>query len=143
MNAAPPRTWTITLPLLPISMNRRERVTWQTRHAERLRIEQFVWALGNAARMPRLTVEVPNGRRTERRVLIEQRRAVSVHLVKPMRGQPDDPANRDSRAKSVLDALVRCGYLIDDSDPWLDWQGVTETRSTDGPATIITITESE
>lgn len=116
--------WTLTIDgVLPMSMNERERVSHWTRRRELQDFTRTIAALAQNAGVPqakgkrRVTLTIVKGKRSRRR---------------------DDPANRDSRAKSVLDALVANGLLRDDSDEWLDWPGVVETKA-DVKQTIITL----
>lgn len=123
----PPRRWQFSIPILPVNINRRERAHWTGRHTESKRVEQYVWAMSKAARIPKAGGD---------------RRAVHMEFVKPLTNRrPDDAPNLQSRSKPVLDALVRLGYLVDDSPAWLEWHTPTETRSADGPRTVVTITE--
>lgn len=115
-------TWTITLPMIPESMNARERSSFWVRKKE---LEQITTAIGTLA--------------SEQRIPAAQgRRAVRVTIHKGKRSRvTDDPANRDSRAKSLLDALVKLGLLVDDSDKWLDWHHVHEGERRDEKFTVI------
>lgn len=107
-----PAEWRLVMQgRLPMSMNERERCSHWKRRSELLHItEELMW-LAREQRVPRAV----------------GRRSVQVVLHKSLRSRvTDDPANRDSRAKSVLDALTRLGLLVDDNDAWLVWRGVVE-----------------
>lgn len=116
--------WTLILPMIPDSMNVRERTSFWGRKKE---LEQITTALGTLA----LEAGIPaaSGRRS---VL------VTIHKGKRSRVR-DDPANRDSRAKSVLDALVKLGLLVDDNDTHLEWLGVVEGAKRELKETVITL----
>ena len=117
-----PMTWTITLPMIPESMNSRERSSFWARKKE---LEQIT----NAMEVLAIEAGIPSA---------SGRRAVKVTIHKGKRSRvTDDPANRDSRAKSVLDAMVSLGLLVDDSDKWLDWEHVHEGERRDEKTTII------
>jgi len=119
--------WTITLPMIPLSMNERERTHWATRKRELEQITNMIVVLASAQKTPRA----------------DGRRAVTVTIHKSLRSRvTDDPANRDSRAKSILDALVKTHLLIDDSDKWLDWGGVIEGERRATKETVITIEDA-
>lgn len=119
-------TWSLTLPMLPMSMNQRERVSYWTRKRE---LDQTASAIQYLALEAKITPATG-------------RREVTVTIHKSLRSRrADDPANRDSRAKAPLDALVRCGLLIDDSDEWLSWLGVVEGEKRKQVETVITIRE--
>jgi len=105
-------SWTIELHgRLPASMNERERSSHWTRHRELQDITNEILLLAKASKIPNAT-----GKRWVR---------ITIH--KGLRSRvTDDPANRDSRAKSILDAMVKAGLLNDDSDKWLEWRHVHE-----------------
>lgn len=112
--------------MLPMSMNQRERVSYWTRKRELDQTASALHYLAVEAGIPPAT----------------GRREVTVTIHKSMRSRrADDPANRDSRAKAPLDALVRCGLLVDDSDEWLAWGGVIEGEKRKLVETVITIRE--
>jgi len=119
--------WTISLPMLPLSMNKRERTSHWVRSKELEQITQAVAVLAREQHIPPATAK--------RRVTVE------IHKTKRSR-VTDDPANRDSRAKSILDAMVATGLLVDDSDEWLDWQHVHEGDKRDQVETVITIEDA-
>ena len=119
-------TWTITLPMLPDSMNVRERSSHWVRRRELEQITTAIHYLAHEADIPPAT----------------DRRSVLVTIHQSMRSRvTDDPANRDSRAKSILDACVKTGLLVDDSERWLDWLGVVEGEKRAAKETVITISE--
>jgi hypothetical protein len=116
-------TWTLTMTgRLPDSMNVRERKSHWVRRRELQEITNELGYLALAAKIP-----VASGKRW-----------VRITLHKSLRSRvTDDPANRDSRAKSVLDALVKLGLLIDDDDRHLLWLGVHEGEKRAVKATVI------
>jgi hypothetical protein len=118
-------SWTLTMQgRLPASMNERERTHWASKRRELQEITNELGYLALAAKIP-----VATGKRF-----------VRITLHKSLRSRvTDDPANRDSRAKSVLDALVKLGYLQDDSDRYLLWLGVHEGERRKVKATVIEI----
>lgn len=104
-------TWELVLNRLPASMNERERTSHWTRRRELQEITDELGYLALAQKIPAAT----------------GRRSVRIIMHKSLRSRKrDDPANRDSRAKSILDALVKLGLLIDDDDRHLEWLGVHE-----------------
>lgn len=119
-------TWTITLPMIPAAMNVRERSSFWIRKKELEQITNAIGVLATEAGIPSA-----RGRRRVR---------VTIHKGKRSR-VTDDPANRDSRAKSLLDALVSLGLLVDDCDKWLIWEHVHEGPRLDEKQTIIEISE--
>lgn len=122
MGGCDPVSWTITLPLLPASMNVRERTSHWGRRKELADITLLIKTIAAQQGIP----------------VAEGRRAVSVTIHKSMRSRVrDDPANRDSRAKSVLDAMVATGLLKDDNDRWLEWNGVREGDKRESFETVI------
>lgn len=119
-------SWTLTLPLLPDSMNVRERSSFWKRKRELGEIRDVLRALAELK-------QVPPAR---------GRRRVTITIHKSIRSRvKDDPANRDSRAKSVLDAMVKEQLLVDDSDRWLDWRGVHEGEKRAEKQTVVQITD--
>lgn len=115
-------TWTLALPMVPMSMNVRERKSHWIRAKELQQITTAVATLASEQRIPAAL-----GRRSVR---------VTIHKTKRSR-VADDPANRDSRAKSILDAMVATGLLLDDSDRWLEWEHVHEGEKRDALETVI------
>lgn len=61
------------------------------------------------------------------------KRRVSLHIVLTGRERPCDP---DNAWKSVLDALVKCGMLVDDSNAWCEITTPTYDRALKGSTTI-------
>jgi hypothetical protein len=105
-------------------MNERERAHWATKRRELQEITNELGWLANAERIPAAT----------------GKRWVRITLHKSMRSRvTDDPANRDSRAKSCLDALVKLGLLVDDDDRHLLWLGVHEGDKRATKSTVIEI----
>ena len=120
-------TLSLTLPMLPASMNARERSSFWVRKKE---LEQITHAISVLAFEQKIPPALG-------------RRVVKVTIHKSMRSRvTDDPANRDSRAKSILDAMVKTGLLIDDSDKWLEWRGVHEGERREAKQTIIELGEA-
>lgn len=118
--------WTLTLPMLPAAMNVRERSSHWVRRKELEQITRAIEVLAGEA-------GIPNA---------EGRRRVDVTIHKGKRSRVrDDPANRDSRAKSLLDALVNLGLLVDDNDEWLEWGHVVEGERLPEKLTVIRIRE--
>jgi len=116
----------MVLPMLPASMNQRERSSFWVRKKELDQITQALVVLAQEVGVPGALV----------------RRRVTVTIHKGVRSRVrDDPANRDSRAKSVLDAMVRTGLLVDDSDRWLDWGGVHEGEKRELKQTVIEVSD--
>jgi hypothetical protein len=111
---------------LPASMNERERTSHWVRRRELQEITNELGYLALQQKIPAAT-----GRRWVRVVLHKSKRSRVT----------DDPANRDSRAKSVLDALVKLGLLVDDDDAGLEWRGVVEAERFDTKATHVEIGE--
>lgn len=129
----------VVIQQIPMSMNKRERSPWATRHREKRTLEHEIgWAM-LASRVRRVAPPRIHMTGAYADECTPQRRRVAITVCKSSRGKPDDPANRDSRAKSILDCLVNLGYLVDDSDTWLDWQGVREEIGHDTAHTIIEI----
>ena len=120
-------TWTLTLQRLPLSGNKYARTHWANRARELREITNELGWLANAERIPAAT----------------GKRWVRITLHKSMRSRvTDDPANRDSRAKNILDACVKLGLLVDDSDQWLEWAGVIEGERMAQVCTVVTISET-
>lgn len=120
-------TWTLELPgVLPDSMNVRERSSHWKRAKELADLTVLIGATAKALRIPPA----------------KGRRAVTVTIHKSLRSRvTDDPANRDSRAKSLLDAMVATGLLRDDSDRWLEWRHVHEGERMRMVSTVIEISD--
>jgi hypothetical protein len=59
---------------------------------------------------------------------------VSLEIVLTGRQQRTDPF---SYAKSLNDALVRCGMLVDDSSEFVEWGGTVYSRGKEGSTTIV------
>lgn len=109
---------------LPMSMNERERAHYWRRHRELEQITTDLMWLAREQKIPPATT----------------RRGVQVTIHKSTRSRVrDDPANRDSRAKAILDALTRLHLLKDDNDTWLDWHGVIEGDKHPIKHTVVTI----
>lgn len=120
--------WTIELPYLPLSMNRRERVSHWIRLRELKEITNEITVLARHQRIPKVT----------------GRRRVEITIHKSLRSRvTDDPSNRDSRSKACLDAMVHAGLLKDDSDKWLEWGHVREGEREKTPRTVIVLRDCE
>jgi len=121
------RGWVLTITgRIPMSMNQRERCSHWYRNRERAELTTLLKYLALAERVPQAS----------------GRRSVRVTIHKTMRSRvKDDPANRDSRAKSILDALTSLGLLVDDNEKWLDWRGVVEGERQKELATVVEIRE--
>lgn len=105
-------------------MNIRERSSHWKRRKE---LEEITVAIGAEAARQRIPAA-------------QGRRSVRVTIHKGLRSRKrDDPANRDSRAKSPLDALVKLGLLQDDDDTHLMWRGVFEGERRVEKSTVIEI----
>ena len=120
--------WTLELHYLPTSMNKQLRAHWSARGRERKQLEHDLGWLAKAKRVPPATKD--------------SLRSVSMILDKGRRArQFDDVPNLEGRAKLVLDALVNNQTLWDDSKKYLQWDGIEEVHSPDGPRLTITIAE--
>lgn len=121
-------SWSMTLPMLPMSLNKRERAHYWQRKKELAEVtEQLGWLAKEACVTP-----------------ATGRRAVRITIHKSLRSRvTDDPANRDVRSKAVLDALVNLGFLLGDSDRELDWHGVHEGDRRKVECTVIDLWEVE
>jgi len=62
------------------------------------------------------------------------KRRVSLEIVLVGRQQETDPW---AYLKSLLDALVKCKLLVDDSSEYVEWGGTTYTRGSEPSTTII------
>lgn len=124
-----PAPWVLTMQgRLPMSMNERERAHYWRRHQELEQITTDLMWLAREQKIPPATT----------------RRGVQVTIHKSTRSRVrDDPANRDSRAKSILDALTRLHLLKDDNDTWLDWHGVIEGDKHPIKHTVVAIWNTE
>jgi hypothetical protein len=121
-------TWTLKMEgRLPASMNARERTSHWVRRRELQEITTELGYLAAEQRIPAAT-----GKRWVRVVLHKSKRSRVT----------DDPANRDSRAKSILDALVKLGLLVDDDDAHLEWRGVVEAERREIKATHVELGEA-
>jgi len=93
----------LELALLPPNPNQVRGEHWTRTHARRREVGFAVLAGWAAAGRPRA-----RGRRA----------FVHVHFRAP--GRPDDLDNRLARCKQLLDQLVSCGALVDDSPRYLE-----------------------
>lgn len=63
----------------------------------------------------------------------EAKRRVKIHITLTGRQREADP---DAYFKSLLDALVKCGMLVDDSNAWCEITTPTYGRALKGSTTI-------
>ena len=101
----------------PVSLNRLLRAHWARRRALK-RLDRDLVALHA------LALGVPRA---------AGRRRVTVRV--EARGTPPDP---DAALKSLLDALVACGQLIDDSGEWCELGPPTAVRGRED-RTVVTL----
>lgn len=116
-----PQIW--TFPILPFTANERERKHWRA-----LAREKDEW-----------TLLIPLAAEVNKQQEGDPPRLVEVVFSKT-RGPESDPDGLPFRAKSILDALVRRGWLRDDSPKWCKLEVREETRA---PARQTTIAISE
>lgn len=119
-------TWTITLPMLPMSFNEWGHAHWAVRQRERKQLETAVHYLAREQRIPLAT--------GKRAVL------VTIHKGKRSRVLDDEP-NLHARAKGLLDAMVNVGLLKGDDRANLEWLGVVEGERMPAKQTVVTISE--
>lgn len=62
------------------------------------------------------------------------RRRVALEVTLAGRQRESDP---DSYQKLLLDALVACGALVDDSAAWVEWGGVAHSRGGRRSTTVV------
>lgn len=62
------------------------------------------------------------------------KRRVQLKIVLVGRQQKTDPL---AYAKSLLDALVKCGQLVDDTDEYVEWVPPVYERGTEASCTIV------
>lgn len=108
-----------TIPLLPLTANQRERAHWRT-----LAKEKDDW-----------TLMIPMCADLNRQHLGEAPRMVEVVFSKT-RGPESDPDGLPYRCKSIMDALVRRGWLYDDSPTYCQLEVREETRAPQKQTTI-------
>lgn len=110
------------------SQNRTERRHWSTRAKER---RDLNWMI--AAALPRGGCQ-HDGRRRRIQILAYRRRRIT------------DQANLVGGCKTLVDALVATGVIVDDSEQWVDLhyeQGLYRTAGYDRPTTVIRIYDIE
>lgn len=111
-------THVLTIPdWRPVSLNRLLGCHWGTRSRLKRRDRDLVAAYALALGIPRA----------------QGRRRVTVRV--EARGTPPDP---DAALKSLLDALVACGLLIDDSGEWCELGTPTAVRGRED-RTVVTL----
>lgn len=119
-------TWTLTLPMLPMSFNEWGHAHWAKRQRERKQLETAIHYLGIEQHVP----------------LATGKRYVQVTIHKTSRSRVlDDEPNLDARAKGLLDAMVNVGMLLGDSPEWLVWGGVVEGPKRSQKETVVEIRE--
>jgi hypothetical protein len=103
----------LTIPhWIPVSTNKLLKAHWAARNKLKKKDANIIWGRALEDRIPTAL----------------QRRKVEIHFIlKPQRGRPIDP---DNCLKSLLDALVKCRMIIDDSQKWCWWVGPTIERGT-------------
>jgi hypothetical protein len=103
-------TYTLWIPRWkPVLLNRLLRLHWSARQHALAVDAQMVWAYARATEIPRATTP----------------RRISLHFILAGRQQECDP---DATLKSLLDACVKCGILVDDSPRWVQLGSVTSER---------------
>lgn len=112
-----------TVPIVPMTNNQRERAHWST-----LKKEKDDWTL-----LIPLCAEANRQQEGERRM-------VEIVFCKT-KGPESDPDNLHARCKSILDALVRRGWMIDDSPKYIDLR-VSETTRARRTATVIAVSDT-
>jgi hypothetical protein len=103
----------------PARLNELLGCSWQRRHRLKKADRELVALYGKLARIPPAT----------------GRRRVCLHLVLGPGQRAGDP---DAYWKSLLDALVACGLLVDDSRQWVELGEVTFSRGK-ARAAVITL----
>jgi hypothetical protein len=109
----------VVIDALPPGPNRMRGAHWTSVRAERERIGYLTMAGWAAAGRPRA-----RGRRA----------FVHVHIRAP--GRPDDLDNRLARCKQLLDQLVVCGALQDDSPQFLELDVPSRERGSPASVTV-------
>lgn len=92
--------YTFDIPLLPMNRNQRDRAHWAKRNRE---LNDWVLVL------PQNHQPQPEG----------ERRRVTITFYKRA-GVTSDPDNLVARCKVPLDALVKRGWIADDSPKWIE-----------------------
>lgn len=112
-----PQIW--TFPILPFTANERERKHWRA-----LAREKDEW-----------TLLIPMASEVNQQQETGPQRLVEVVFSKT-RGPESDPDGRPYRCKSILDALVRRGWLWDDAPAFCKLEVREETRAPQRQTTI-------
>lgn len=100
-------TW--TFPRVPITLNRLVKGHWRVKHGERVRWGKEVLAI------PKGPWHKDDWRRHWSPAHHRARLRITMH-----RWSLQDPGNREGSVKPLVDALVSRGWLMDDSDKWLE-----------------------
>lgn len=108
-----------TIPFVPMSRNARDRAHW----AERKR-ELDDW-----------TLLIPNCQKDHRQRKGDKRRLVEI-VFRKSRGPLSDPDNLVARAKVPLDALVKRGWILDDSPEHIELRVREEVTGKKGQTVI-------
>jgi len=98
-----------TFPRVPVPGNKLVHGHWKVKHGERK-----MWG--------RQVLAIPPGPWRDNHVIPEGwEKLCRVRLTITMyRWNRQDPGNRETSVKPLVDALVGRGWLVDDSDKWLD-----------------------
>lgn len=102
----------------PASLNQLMSGHWRAKHRLKLADRELVGMYAVQAGVPKA----------------EGKRRVSLEIVLQGRQQEADP---DAYWKSLLDALVYAGLLVDDSREWCELGAVTYSRGDEGSTTIV------
>lgn len=112
--------YTVTIPnWTPPSVNRLLNVHWATGSRIKAGASQMIAAYCTYAKVP----------------LADGKRRVSMHITKSGRGRLPDS---DNLAKITFDALKTTGYIVDDSQKWLEYEPPVIVRG-DKTQTVITL----
>lgn len=104
---------------LPPSVNQRGSTHWRRIAQQRKDAHQHAWTAWHEAGKP-----LANNRKA----------VVDIHI--EAHGLADDPDNRTSRVKGLLDGLVKVGCLVDDSPEWLELHIPTRSKGIKGKPRI-------
>ena len=109
----------ITIPnWRPSRDNELEQGHWRTKHKLKSADATMIATYAKAADIPKAT----------------GKRRVSLQITLGYRQRKADPL---AYCKSLLDALKRCGMLIDDSGKFMEWGGCEYNRNGEARTTII------
>lgn len=115
-------TWTVTIPgFLPASVNQLFGAHWARGHRRKKADCELI-----ALYCIEKGVPIATGKRR-----------VAVTFCAPG-GRGAKHADADNRLKVLLDALVRCGRLVDDSPTWCEWQPPAHEK---GPKKTVIVLE--